>query len=130
MPSIDILRHPADRHIRVMSFQEQSDSNRQGLEEDTLAKDIVLVTGTSSGFGEMIALELARAGYTVYASMRESAGRNKKKADDYAARSSSEGIDVRALEPDVTKQPSVESAIERVVRESGRLDVVVHNAGT
>ena len=39
-------------------------------------KEVVLVTGASSGFGLLTAQALARAGHTVYASMRESTGRN------------------------------------------------------
>jgi len=37
-------------------------------------KAVMLVTGASSGFGLLTAQALARAGHTVYASMRESAG--------------------------------------------------------
>ena len=39
-------------------------------------KNVIVITGASSGFGLMSARALARAGHTVYAGMRETAGRN------------------------------------------------------
>ena len=39
-------------------------------------KDVIIITGASSGFGALVARALARAVHTVYASMRETAGRN------------------------------------------------------
>jgi NAD(P)-dependent dehydrogenase (short-subunit alcohol dehydrogenase family) len=39
-------------------------------------KNVIVITGASSGFGALAAYALARAGHTVYASMRETAGRN------------------------------------------------------
>ena len=92
-------------------------------------KYVVVVTGASSGFGRMAANALAEAGHTVYASMRETTGRNApevQKVKDYA---SEHGIDLRAIELDVSSQESTDRAIAAIVRDNGRLDVVVHNAG-
>ncbi|ANG98757.1 oxidoreductase [Brucella pseudogrignonensis] len=94
-----------------------------------MSKDVILVTGASSGFGRLTALALARAGHTVYASMRDVAGRNAPVVTDYADLSAKEGIDLRALELDVQSESSVNKAIETLIADSGRIDVVVHNAG-
>lgn len=94
-----------------------------------MSKETVVITGASSGFGEMSALALGRAGYVVYASMRESAGRNRDKADAYTLISRNEGIDIRPLEMDVANQHSVDVAVDEVVAQSGRVDVLVHNVG-
>jgi NAD(P)-dependent dehydrogenase (short-subunit alcohol dehydrogenase family) len=90
---------------------------------------IILVTGASSGFGRLTAEALAKAGHTVYASMRDVAGRNAANAAEMAATSARDGVDLRAIELDVQSEPSANAAIEKIIAESGRVDVVVHNAG-
>ena len=92
-------------------------------------RQIIVVTGASSGFGALAARALADAGHTVYASMRETQGRNAaqvKAAEEYAAATK---VDLRAIELDVASQDSADSAIQKIVEQNGRLDVVVHNAG-
>ncbi|KFL29562.1 oxidoreductase [Devosia riboflavina] len=89
----------------------------------------ILVTGSSSGFGRLTAEALARAGHTVYASMRDVAGRNAGNAGELTALSVREGIDLRPLELDVQSEPSVNAAVEKIIAASGQIDVVVHNAG-
>lgn len=90
---------------------------------------IILVTGASSGFGRMIARDLARAGHTAYASMRGTAEKNRDKVKDNAAFAEEHGVDLRSIELDVQDQASVEAAIDDLIAEHGRIDVVVHNAG-
>jgi NAD(P)-dependent dehydrogenase (short-subunit alcohol dehydrogenase family) len=90
---------------------------------------VVLVTGASSGFGRMAANELAGAGHTVYASMRETLGRNAPQVAAVAAYAKEHGVDLRTIELDVASQPSVDAAITGTIGEHGRLDVVMHNAG-
>jgi NAD(P)-dependent dehydrogenase (short-subunit alcohol dehydrogenase family) len=48
-------------------------------------KQVILITGSSSGMGELAAKALARAGHTVYASMRESTEQNAEKPKAFAA---------------------------------------------
>jgi len=90
---------------------------------------VVVVTGASSGFGDLAARALARAGHTVYAGMRATTGRNAPRVAELAELSAAQGVDVRGIEMDVQDQASVDAAIARIVQEQGRLDVVVHNAG-
>ena len=47
-----------------------------------MSKKIIVITGASSGFGRLTANALAKAGHTVYASMRDTAGRNAPQAAD------------------------------------------------
>jgi NAD(P)-dependent dehydrogenase (short-subunit alcohol dehydrogenase family) len=90
---------------------------------------VVVVTGASSGFGRLSAVALARAGHTVYAGVRDSTGRNAPALAAFAELSQSEGVSVSGLEMDVQDQSSVDAAIDRILADQGRLDVVVHNAG-
>lgn len=94
-----------------------------------MSQNVILVTGASSGFGALTARALADAGHTVYASMRETTGRNARQVDDAAAYAHGHGVDLRTVELDVASEPSVEAAVARIVADAGRLDVIVHNAG-
>ncbi|MBN3508396.1 SDR family oxidoreductase [Mycolicibacterium nivoides] len=94
-----------------------------------MTNQTVLITGASSGFGQMIAEQLARVGHTVHASMRDIAGRNAERAEAYADLSDREGIDLRAVEMDVRSQDSVDAAVRTVLDTSAHIDVVIHNAG-
>jgi NAD(P)-dependent dehydrogenase (short-subunit alcohol dehydrogenase family) len=92
-------------------------------------RNIIVVTGASSGFGLLTARALAQAGHTVYASMRDTAGRNAPQVSALKKYSAENKIDLRPLELDVTSQPSADGAISTILKNHGRLDVVVHNAG-
>ena len=94
-----------------------------------MSKKVILVTGASSGFGRLTSEALARAGHTVYASMRDVASRNAGNAAEMVKISKNESVDLRATELDVQSEPSVNTAVKKIVGESGRIDVVVHNAG-
>ena len=85
---------------------------------------VVLITGSSSGFGELTAHALAQAGYKVYASMRNTNGKNSAKAAELNAL---EGV--TAVDLDVTNQASIEDAVNSIVDSEGKIDVLVNNAG-
>ena len=94
-----------------------------------MSKQIILVTGASSGFGLMTAQQLALAGHTVYASMRETNGRNAAQVATLAAWAAEQKADLRTVELDVQSEASVEAGVAAVLRHAGRLDTIVHNAG-
>jgi NAD(P)-dependent dehydrogenase (short-subunit alcohol dehydrogenase family) len=92
-------------------------------------KEIIVVTGASSGFGALAARALARAGHTVYAGMRDTKVRNALQVAELQRHAAEQRVDLRALELDVASERSAEDAIAKLIAEAGRLDVVVHNAG-
>ena len=92
-------------------------------------KLIVLITGASSGFGALTARALADAGDIVYAGMRHTDGRNAPQVQAVADYSAEHGVDLRPVELDVNFQDSVDAAVQQILDEHGRIDVLVHNAG-
>lgn len=89
----------------------------------------ILITGASSGFGRLAAEAMAASGHTVYASMRDIAGRNAPQVASLAEHAKRHGVHLRSVELDVQSQESVDRAVEQVIAETGRIDVIVHNAG-
>ena len=92
-------------------------------------RKIIVVTGASSGFGLLTSYALAKAGHTVYASMRETTGRNKPQATEIEKYADQHSVDLRPIELDVASQQSVDDAIAKIIADNRQLDVVVHNAG-
>lgn len=92
-------------------------------------KQVILITGASSGFGELAAKALAQSGHIVYASMRNTAGKNASKVSGLAEFAKLHKVDLLTVELDVSSQDSADKAIQIIVSEQGRLDVVIHNAG-
>ena len=87
---------------------------------------IALITGSSSGFGLLTSIELAKAGFRVVATMRD-LGRRERLDQAAAAAGVAAQLDIRAL--DVTNFNSLPGFVDDVVRDHGRLDVLVNNAG-
>ncbi len=92
-------------------------------------KNIIIITGASSGFGALTARALAKAGHTVYASMRETKGRNAPQVEEAKKFAKANNVDLRTIELDVASEESCDAAIQEIVAKNGRLDVVIHNAG-
>jgi NAD(P)-dependent dehydrogenase (short-subunit alcohol dehydrogenase family) len=83
-----------------------------------MATSVALVTGGSSGIGEATAIKLREAGYTVYAAAR------RVQRMEHLTESG-----VRPLAMDVTDDQSVQSAVKQILADTGRIDVLVNNAG-
>lgn len=92
-------------------------------------KQVIVITGASSGFGALTARALAHAGHTVYASMRETTGRNAPQVAEVDRYATEQGVDLRAVELDVADEASIEAGIQKILADNGQLDVVIHNAG-
>ena len=93
------------------------------------SKQVVLVTGASTGFGRLFTETLSRKGHTVFATMRDPGGRNAKNAAEIGALAEKESLPIHVLEMDVTDDASVERAVDAAVAKAGRIDVVINNAG-
>jgi NAD(P)-dependent dehydrogenase (short-subunit alcohol dehydrogenase family) len=91
-----------------------------------MPEKIALITGASSGFGLLTSLELAKAGFRVVPTMRD-LGRRGRLDQAAAAAGLAAQVDIRAL--DVTDFDALPAFVDAVVRDHGRLDVLVNNAG-
>ncbi|MBY5363326.1 SDR family NAD(P)-dependent oxidoreductase [Rhizobium leguminosarum] len=94
-----------------------------------MSKQVIVITGASSGFGALSARALAKAGHIVYAGMRATEGRNAAAVADAAEFAKDNNVDLRSVELDVASDASVVSGIARIIADAGRLDVILHNAG-
>jgi NAD(P)-dependent dehydrogenase (short-subunit alcohol dehydrogenase family) len=90
---------------------------------------IVLVTGSSSGFGELTAKTLAQLGHRVYASMRAVDGKNADAAQRLRDWAVTNNAALSVVELDVSSDASVRDAIAWVLKTEGTVDVVINNAG-
>ncbi|NQD41457.1 SDR family oxidoreductase [Glutamicibacter halophytocola] len=90
---------------------------------------VIVITGASSGFGNLTARRLARAGHTVYAGMRAITGRNADKAAQLDQLAASEGLSIQGIEMDVQDQTSIDAAVADIHGQRQRIDVLIHNAG-
>jgi NAD(P)-dependent dehydrogenase (short-subunit alcohol dehydrogenase family) len=85
---------------------------------------VALVTGSSSGIGFETALLLSKSGFHTYASMR-----NLEKSKNITEIVNTENLPLRVIQLDVNDDISVKNAINKIIAENGRIDVIINNAG-
>jgi NAD(P)-dependent dehydrogenase (short-subunit alcohol dehydrogenase family) len=90
---------------------------------------ITFITGTSSGIGRLTAETLARGGHTVYATMRDRNGRNREAGDALTRLAKDQNLAIRVLDVDVQDESAIQDAVDEILRETTRIDIVVNNAG-
>jgi NAD(P)-dependent dehydrogenase (short-subunit alcohol dehydrogenase family) len=84
---------------------------------------VALVTGSSSGIGFETALLLSKSGFHTYASMR-----NLEKSKNITEIVNTENLPLRVIQLDVNDDISVKNAINKIIAENGRIDVIINNA--
>lgn len=84
----------------------------------------VLITGTSTGVGYEASLLFAQAGYKVYATMR-----NLDKAKNLREVIKSSNLPIEIIELDVTKTATIERAVNKIIAQDGKIDILINNAG-
>jgi len=93
------------------------------------SKKVVLITGSSTGFGRLFTETLAGKGHIVFATMRDPGGRNAKNASEIGTLAEKDSLPIHVLELDATDDASVERAVDAAVGKAGRIDVAINNAG-
>jgi 3-oxoacyl-[acyl-carrier protein] reductase len=90
-----------------------------------LERQIVLVTGASSGIGQATAEAFARAGASVAVNYLK----NEKGAQQTSKAVRELGQEVLTIKADVTRSADVKSMVDEVMKKWGQIDVLVNNAG-
>lgn len=92
-------------------------------------KKTILVTGASTGFGNLATKRLLTDGYHVLASMRQPAGKNREAAEGLLAFAAEQGRELHILDIDVTDPASIERGVAAGLDLAGSIDVLLNNAG-
>jgi len=87
-------------------------------------RKVAVVTGSSSGIGYETSLTLARNGFLTYATMR-----NLNKSGNIKSVADKEKLSLKIVQLDVTDDGSVKNAMQSIIAEASRIDVLVNNAG-
>lgn len=95
-----------------------ADSNADKNADKHTDNKVALITGTASGFGKAVAERLIQKGYVVYGGDIDTAG------NQYLTK-----LGGTPLAMDVTSDSQVNAGVERIIKEQGRIDVLVNNAG-
>jgi NAD(P)-dependent dehydrogenase (short-subunit alcohol dehydrogenase family) len=94
--------------------------------QDNPIKKTVLITGSTSGMGFASVLKFAREGYITYASTRELDSTQAKELESIAKK---ENLSINLIYIDLINHKSIEDAVEKIVKECGRIDVLINCAG-
>lgn len=89
-----------------------------------MMEKVILVTGTSSGLGLSISIKLAEQGHIVYASMR-----NLAKATQIKQMMDDKNLTIHLIEMNVEATESVNQAVTTILKQQGRIDCLINNAG-
>jgi NAD(P)-dependent dehydrogenase (short-subunit alcohol dehydrogenase family) len=85
---------------------------------------VSVVTGANSGIGRATALHLASIGHEVYGTVRSAA-----KADKLMGMAKAQGVEMNLVELDIADDQSVKTGMAEILKNAGRVDVLVNNAG-
>ena len=108
-----------------MNYHSKLTMKDNGLQyRSNYSNKVAVVTGSSTGIGFETALLLARSGFNTYASMRD-----LKKSKNIAEIAKTENLPLTVVQLDVKDDTSVKGAINKIIAESKRIDVLVNNAG-
>ena len=91
-----------------------------------MVQHVIIITGASTGFGGIAAHMLAVRGHIVYAGARQFEIGATAAMEAFARE---RNVQLHFIMLDITDEQAVNSAVQRVIAEQGRIDVVVHNAG-
>ena len=110
----------------MSNFRIRKNQNERAKENLKNERKVAVVTGSSSGIGYGTALQLARSGYFTFATMR-----NPEKGGDLIRAAKNEELPILVEQLDVTDLDSIKDFMSRrlAVKSSGRIDVLVNNAG-
>ncbi|KAK4694382.1 hypothetical protein P7C71_g3187, partial [Lecanoromycetidae sp. Uapishka_2] len=89
---------------------------------------VIVITGASSGFGNMSAKALAKVGHIVYAGMRDATAGNAS-VQEIESFVEKEKVDMRPVALNVISEESLKTGIDKILKEAGKIDVLIHNAG-
>lgn len=108
------------------NYRTRKNQNERAKENPKNERKVAVVTGSSSGIGYATALQLARSGYFTFATMR-----NPEKGGDLIRAAKNEELPILVEQLDVTDLDSIKDFMSRrlAVKSSGRIDVLVNNAG-
>ena len=91
-----------------------------------LSGQVAIVTGASGGLGVQMAKALANQGANIVVMARR-----KEKVDEVAAQISKDfGVKALGIKCDITDTANVDAAVDEVIKEFGRIDILINNAGT